>query len=114
MRVTVVIRYIGLVMQFIAAFMLASAAVSMLNDYDSAYYPLLLSSFMTALLGTFPLFFVATTVAQTTNGFLLNLAYTLTCEAKLLADLLQGHLRATNAEEIFNDILLTVGEGSNS
>lgn len=45
-------------MQFIAAFMLASAAVSMLNDYDSAYYPLLLSSFMTALLGTFPLFFV--------------------------------------------------------
>lgn len=58
MRVTVVIRYIGLVMQFIAAFMLASAAVSMLNDYDSAYYPLLLSSFMTALLGTFPLFFV--------------------------------------------------------
>lgn len=58
MRVTVVIRYIGLVMQFIAAFMLVSAAVSMLNDYDSAYYPLLLSSFMTALLGTFPLFFV--------------------------------------------------------
>lgn len=58
MRVTVVIRYIGLVMQFIAAFMLASAAVSMLNGYDSAYYPLLLSSFMTALLGTFPLFFV--------------------------------------------------------
>lgn len=58
MRVTVVIRYIGLVMQFIAAFMLASAAVSMLNNYDSAYYPLLLSSFMTALLGTFPLFFV--------------------------------------------------------
>lgn len=45
-------------MQFIAAFMLASAAVSMLNDYDSAYYPLLLSSLMTALLGTFPLFFV--------------------------------------------------------
>lgn len=45
-------------MQFIAAFMLASAAVSMLNGYDSAYYPLLLSSFITAMLGTFPLFFV--------------------------------------------------------
>ena len=58
MRVNVVIRYIGLVMQFIAAVMLASAVVSMLNGYDSAYYPLLLSSFMTALLGTFPLFFV--------------------------------------------------------
>ena len=58
MRATVVIRYIGMVLQFIATFMLASAGVSMLNDYDSAYYPLLLSSFMTALLGTFPLFFV--------------------------------------------------------
>lgn len=58
MRVNLVIRYIGLVMQFIAAFMLISAVVSILNGYDSAYYPLLLSSFMTALLGIFPLFFV--------------------------------------------------------
>ena len=58
MRVNVVIGYIGLVLQFVAAFMLLSAVVSMLNGYDSAYYPLLLSSFMTALLGTFPLFFV--------------------------------------------------------
>jgi trk system potassium uptake protein TrkH len=47
-----------MVMQFIAAFMLASAVVSMLNGYDSAYYPLLLSSFITALIGAFPLFFV--------------------------------------------------------
>lgn len=47
-----------MVLQFIAAFMLASAAVSMLNDYDSAFYPLLLSSFLTALLGLFPLIFV--------------------------------------------------------
>lgn len=58
MRVNVVIRYIGLVMQFIAAFMLLSAGVSFLNDYDSAFYPLLLSAFLTALLGLFPLIFV--------------------------------------------------------
>lgn len=38
--------------------MFLSAVVSWLNDYDSAYYPLLLSSFITALLGTFPLLFV--------------------------------------------------------
>ena len=57
MRVHVVIRYIGMVLQFIAAFMLLSAIVSMLNGYDSAYYPLLLSSFLTALLGLFPLIF---------------------------------------------------------
>ena len=58
MRVNVVIRSIGMILQFIALFMFASAIVSMLNDYDSAYYPLLLSSFMTALLGIFPFFFV--------------------------------------------------------
>ena len=58
MRVHVVIQYIGMVLQFVALFMLASAGVSMLNNYDSAFSPLLLSSFMTSLLGLFPLFFV--------------------------------------------------------
>ena len=58
MRINVVIRFVGMVLQFIAAFMFLSAVVSWLNDYDSAYYPLLLSSFITALLGTFPLLFV--------------------------------------------------------
>lgn len=57
MRIHVVIRYIGMVLQFIAAFMLLSAIVSMVNDYDSAFYPLLLSSFLTSLLGFFPLIF---------------------------------------------------------
>lgn len=58
MRVHVVIRYIGMVLMFIATFMLASAGVSLVNNTDSAYYPLLLSSFLTALLGVFPLIFV--------------------------------------------------------
>ncbi len=58
MRVHVVIRYIGMMLQFIAVFMLASAGVSLLNNYDSAYYPLLLSAFLTALLGLFPLIFI--------------------------------------------------------
>ena len=58
MRVHVVIRYIGMVLVFPAAFMLASAGVSLLNDHDSALYPLLLSSFVTAVLGLFPLIFV--------------------------------------------------------
>ena len=57
MRIHAVIRYIGMVLQFIAAFMLLSAIVSMVNDYDSAFYPLLLSSFLTSLLGFFPLIF---------------------------------------------------------
>ena len=58
MRVHVVIRYIGMVLVFLAACMLASAGVSLLNDHDSALYPLLLSSFVTAILGLFPLIFV--------------------------------------------------------
>lgn len=58
MRMHVVIRYIGMVLIFLAAFMLASAGVSLVNDHDSAFYPLLLSSFLTAILGFFPLIFV--------------------------------------------------------
>ena len=42
----------------LASFMLASAGVSILNNYDSALYPLLLSSFVTMILGLFPLIFV--------------------------------------------------------
>ena len=58
MRAHVVIRYIGMVLVFLALFMLASAGVSLLNNQDSAFYPLLLSSFLTAILGIFPLIFV--------------------------------------------------------
>ena len=62
-----VIRYIGMVLQFVALFMLVSAFVSMLNGYDSAFSPLLLSSFMTSLLGIFPLFFVERVEEVTTK-----------------------------------------------
>ncbi|MBO5716808.1 MAG: TrkH family potassium uptake protein [Alistipes sp.] len=58
MRVHVVIRYIGMVLVFLASFMLAAAGVSLINNHDSAFYPLLLSSFLTAILGLFPLIFV--------------------------------------------------------
>ena len=47
-----------MVLVFLASFMLAAAGVSLLNDHDSALYPLLLSSFLTAILGLFPLIFV--------------------------------------------------------
>ncbi len=58
MRLSVVLRYIGVVMLFIALFMLLSAGISYMNGKDSAYFPLLLSSLLTALLGGFPLIFV--------------------------------------------------------
>lgn len=58
MRVEVVFRYIGIVMLFIALAMLLSAGVSLSGGRDSAFYPLLLSALLTALLGAFPLIFV--------------------------------------------------------
>lgn len=58
MRIHVVIRYIGMMLILLALFMLASAGVSLLNNHDSALYPLLLSSFVTMVLGLFPLIFV--------------------------------------------------------
>lgn len=58
MRVDLVLRYVGMVMLFIAAFMLISVGISYANGMDSAFYPLLLSALLTALLGAFPQIFV--------------------------------------------------------
>ena len=58
MRIDVVLRYVGIVMLFIAAFMLVSAGISCVSGMDSAFYPLLLSALLTILLGAFPLIFV--------------------------------------------------------
>ena len=58
MRIDLVLRYVGMVMLFIAGFMLAAVGISYLNGMDSAFYPLLLSALLTALLGAFPQIFV--------------------------------------------------------
>ena len=58
MRFNVILRYMGLVLLLDAAFMLISAGISMLNHFDTGFYPLLLSFILTAVLGAFPLIFV--------------------------------------------------------
>lgn len=58
MRFDVVLRYVGVVMLFIAMFMLLSAGISYVSGMDSSFYPLLLAALLTALLGAFPLIFV--------------------------------------------------------
>ncbi len=58
MRLFVVFRYMGVVMLFMSLFMLLSAGISFVSGMDTAFYPLLLSALLTALLGTFPLIFV--------------------------------------------------------
>ena len=51
MRIDVVFRYVGIVLLFIAAFMLLSAGISCVSGMDSSFYPLLLSALLTILLG---------------------------------------------------------------
>ena len=59
MRIDVILRYIGVMMIFISGFMLVSVGISYFGGgMDSAFYPLLLSALLTALLGAFPLIFV--------------------------------------------------------
>ena len=56
-----VIRYIGMVLLVLAAFMLVSAGISYVSNVDSAYTPLIMSSLLTLLMGCFPLIFVPRT-----------------------------------------------------
>ena len=58
MRASIILRYIGTVMLCVSAFMLVSAGISYMNNVDSGFYPLLLSSMLTLTLGAFPLLFV--------------------------------------------------------
>ena len=58
MRFNVILRYIGTVMLCVSAFMALSAGISFVNNVDTGFYPLLLSSLLTLLLGAFPMLFV--------------------------------------------------------
>ena len=60
MRFSVVIRYIGIILLVLAAFMLMSAGIAYVSNVDTSYYPLVMSSLLTLLLGCFPLIFVPT------------------------------------------------------
>ena len=58
MRISIILRYVGTVMLCVSAFMLVSAGISYMNNVDSGFYPLLLSSLLTFTLGAFPMLFV--------------------------------------------------------
>lgn len=61
LRFSVVIRYIGFVQLVLAVFMLLSAGIAYVNDVDTSYSPLLMSSLLTLLMGCFPMIFVPST-----------------------------------------------------
>lgn len=58
MKIDLVIRYIGEVLLLNAFFMLLSSFISLFNGFDTAFYPLILSFLITAILGVFPLIYV--------------------------------------------------------
>ncbi|MBQ0080018.1 MAG: TrkH family potassium uptake protein [Alistipes sp.] len=58
MRAGVILRYVGSVMLYVAAFMGLCTIVSFLNGIDDAFYLMLLSTILTFALGSFPLLFV--------------------------------------------------------
>ncbi|MEN6619195.1 MAG: TrkH family potassium uptake protein [Rikenellaceae bacterium] len=58
MNISVVTRYIGIALLLNALFMLISAFVSIFYDFDSSFFPLILSAFITFIAGSFPLIFV--------------------------------------------------------
>lgn len=57
MRFHIVIRYIGLALLLNALFMLFSMGISVYNDFDTGFFPLLMSFVLTTILGVFPLIF---------------------------------------------------------
>lgn len=60
MKIDIVLRYVGMVLLLNAAFMFISALISLFNDFDTAFYPLLMSFIITSIVGLFPLIYVPT------------------------------------------------------
>ena len=54
--------------------------------------------------------FAASTVTQSPDSFFFYLADSLASESEVLADFFQSHLLASDAEEIFDDITLSLSK----
>ncbi len=58
MNIKLIARYVGVALLFNALFMFISLIVSIVDGFDAAFSPLLLSTLITAMVGSFPLIFV--------------------------------------------------------
>ena len=58
MKTPYILRYVGMVLLLNAAFMAVSAVIAYFNDFDTGFFPLVLSLLITVIVGTFPLIFV--------------------------------------------------------
>jgi len=91
MRLSVVLRYTGLVLLVDATFLFTAAVIS-LNDGDSALLPLLYAALVAALFGVFPIIFVPSTTSITNKeGFIIVVfGWLLSCAVGLLPYVLWG------------------------
>ena len=91
MRFSVILRYVGTVMLIVAAVMAVSAVISFISN-DTGFYPLLLSSLLTLVLGGFPLLFVPRTDNITTKeGFTIVVgSWILACAVGMFPYLIWG------------------------
>lgn len=92
MNLRIVSRNIGLALIFNAFFMFLSMMVSIVYDFDSSFSPLLLSCFITAIAGIFPLIFVRKNEnINIKEGFtIIILSWILSCLFGMLPYLLWG------------------------
>lgn len=92
MNLRIVSRNIGLALIFNAFFMFLSMMVSIVYDFDSSFSPLLLSGFITAIAGIFPLIFVRKNEnINIKEGFtIIILSWILSCLFGMLPYLLWG------------------------
>lgn len=91
MRFSVILRYVGTVMLCLATFMAISAVISYVSN-DSGFYPLLLSSLLTLLLGVFPMIFVSKADSiNTKEGFMIVVgSWVLSCIVGMFPYLIWG------------------------
>lgn len=91
MRYSVILRYVGTVMLCLSAFMAVSAGISLVS-HDTGFYPLLLSSLLTLLLGVFPMIFVSKADGITTKeGFMIVVgSWVLSCVVGMFPYLFWG------------------------
>ena len=91
MRLSVILRYVGTVVLCLSAFMAMSAGISLVSN-DTGFYPLLLSSLLTLLLGAFPMIFVSKADSITTKeGFVIVVgSWVLSCVVGMFPYLIWG------------------------
>jgi trk system potassium uptake protein TrkH len=99
MRLPIVLRYVGLVLLLIAFFLLISCVISGFNS-DSAFFPLLYTSLISALFGVFPLIFIppASTITNKEGFTIVILSWLLSCLVGVIPYIMWGgEFTITNA-----------------